>query len=96
MLGLNRILLATDFSASATAALLYAAALTRLSHATLQVLHVVDTRVTALARWTEVLHSPRCLRSQNSRRDRCLAGVAGAPGFDRTERGGACAAGSSG
>jgi nucleotide-binding universal stress UspA family protein len=57
MLGLNRILLATDFSASATAALLYAAALTRLSHATLQVLHVIDTRVTALARWTEVLHS---------------------------------------
>ena len=57
MLGLNRILLATDFSASATAALLYAAALTRLSHAALQVLHVVDTRVTALARWTEVLHS---------------------------------------
>jgi nucleotide-binding universal stress UspA family protein len=58
MLGFNRILLATDFSASATAALLYAAALTRLSHATLQVLHVIDTRVTALARWTEVLHSP--------------------------------------
>ena len=58
MLGLKRILLATDFSASATAALLYAAALTRLSHATLQVLHVVDTRVTALTRWTDVLHSP--------------------------------------
>ena len=57
MLGLNRILLATDFSASATAALLYAAALTRLSHATLQVLHVLDTRVTALARWTDVFHS---------------------------------------
>ena len=57
MLGFHRILLATDFSASATAALLYAAALTRLSHATLQVLHVIDTRVTALARWTEVLRS---------------------------------------
>ena len=57
MLGFNRILLATDFSASATAALLYAAALTRLSHATLQVLHVIDTRVTALAHWTDVFHS---------------------------------------
>src|SRR5262249_25753715 len=57
MLGLNRILLATDFSASANVALLYAAALTRLSHATLQVLHVMDTRVTALARWTDVFHS---------------------------------------
>ena len=57
MLGFNRILLATDFSDSATAALLYAAALARLSHATLQVLHVIDTRVTALARWTDVFHS---------------------------------------
>ena len=57
MLGFNRILLATNFSASATVALLYAAALARLSHATLQVLHVIDTRVTALARWTDVFHS---------------------------------------
>ena len=57
MLGFNRILLATDFSDSATAALLYAAALTRLSHATLQVLHVIDTRVTALPRWTDVFRS---------------------------------------
>jgi nucleotide-binding universal stress UspA family protein len=57
MLGFHHILLVTDFSASATAALLYAAVLTRLSHATLQVLHVIDTRVTALARWTEVLRS---------------------------------------
>ena len=57
MLGFNRILLATDFSASATAALLYATALARLSHATLQVLHVIDTRVTALAHWTDVFHS---------------------------------------
>ena len=57
MLGFNRILLATDFSASATAALSYAAVLARLSHATLQVLHVIDTRVTALARWTDVFHA---------------------------------------
>jgi nucleotide-binding universal stress UspA family protein len=57
MLGFNRILLATDFSASASAALLYTSALARLSHATLQVLHVIDTRVTALTRWTDVFHS---------------------------------------
>ena len=57
MLGFNRILLATDFSASASVALLYAAALARLAHATLQVLHVIDTRVTALAHWTDVFHS---------------------------------------
>jgi nucleotide-binding universal stress UspA family protein len=58
MLGFNRILLATDFSAGATAALPYAAALARLSHATLQILHVIDTRVTALSRWTDILHGP--------------------------------------
>ena len=57
MLGFNRILLATDFSASATGALQYATALTRLSHATLQVLHVIDTRVSTLSRWTDVFHS---------------------------------------
>jgi nucleotide-binding universal stress UspA family protein len=58
MLGFNRILLATDFSAGATTALLYAAALARLSHATLQILHVIDTRVTVLSRWTDILHGP--------------------------------------
>jgi nucleotide-binding universal stress UspA family protein len=64
MLGFSRILLATDFSASATAALLYAAALARLSHATLQVLHVIDTRVTALAHWTDVFHSTEVFAAQ--------------------------------
>jgi len=58
MLGFNRILLATDFSAGATAALPYAAALARLSHATLQILHVIDTHVTVLSRWTDILHGP--------------------------------------
>jgi nucleotide-binding universal stress UspA family protein len=58
MLGFTHILLATDFSASATVALQYAAALTHLSHATLHVLHVIDTRVSTLSRWTDILHSP--------------------------------------
>jgi nucleotide-binding universal stress UspA family protein len=66
MLGFNRILLATDLSANATAALLYAAALTRLSHATLQVLYVIDTRVTALSRWTDVLHATEVFASQEA------------------------------
>lgn len=57
MLGFDRILLASDFSAGATAALHYAAAFARLSHASLQVLHVVDTRVRALPRWADVLHA---------------------------------------
>gem|GEM_PF-1578924 len=64
MLEFNRILLATDFSASATAALLYAAALARLSHATLQVLHVIDTRVTALPRWTDVFRPTEFFAAQ--------------------------------
>ena len=53
----NRILLATDFSASAEAALLYAAAWARLSQARLLVLHSLDTRVAALPRWTDVFRS---------------------------------------
>jgi nucleotide-binding universal stress UspA family protein len=57
MLKFNRILLASDTSASAIGALRYAAPLTRLSHAGLQVLRVVDTRVTALPRWTDIFRS---------------------------------------
>jgi nucleotide-binding universal stress UspA family protein len=57
MLTFNRILLVSDFSASAEAALHYAAALTRQSHAHLLVLHVIDTRVAALPRWSDIFHS---------------------------------------
>jgi nucleotide-binding universal stress UspA family protein len=53
----NRILLASDFSPSADAALLYAAAWARLSQARLLVLHVVDTRVAALPGWTDVFRA---------------------------------------
>src|SRR5262249_30208684 len=66
MLGFNRILLATDFSASASAALQYAAALARLSHATLQVLHVIDTRLAALAHWTDIFRSTEVLATQEA------------------------------
>lgn len=66
MLGFNRILLATDFSPSATAAQQYAAALARQSSATLQVLHVVDTRVTALPRWTDVFRSTEVLATKTA------------------------------
>jgi nucleotide-binding universal stress UspA family protein len=54
---LNRILLASDFSASADAALLYATAWARLSQARLLVLHVIDTRVAALPHWTDMFRS---------------------------------------
>ena len=72
MLEFNRILLATDFSASASAALLYAATLARLSHATLQVLHVIDTRVAALPRWTDVFRPPEFFAAQAAKETAAL------------------------
>ena len=57
MLTFNRILLASDFSASAEAALCYAAAWARHTQASLLVLHALDTRVAALPRWTDVFRS---------------------------------------
>ena len=57
MLTFNRILLASDFSASADAALHYAAALARRSGAQLSVLHVIDTRVVALPSWSDIFRS---------------------------------------
>jgi len=81
MLGFNRILLATDFSASATAALQYAAGLARLSHATLQVLHVIDTRVTAMARWTDVFRSTEVLAARETQEKQALQKLLGHPGL---------------
>lgn len=57
MLTLDRILLASDFSASAEAALQYAAALARRSQASLLVMHVIETQVTALPHWTDVFRA---------------------------------------
>jgi nucleotide-binding universal stress UspA family protein len=77
MLGFNRILLATDFSAGADAALQYAAVLARRSHATLQVLHVIDTRVAAFAHWTDIFRSTEVLAAKESQEtealQKCLA-----------------------
>jgi nucleotide-binding universal stress UspA family protein len=57
MLTPDRILLASDFSASAEAALLYAAALARQLQASLCVMHVIDTRVAALPHWTDIFRA---------------------------------------
>ncbi len=57
MLTLNRILLASDVPASALAALPYAVPLARLTSASLEVLQVIDTRVAALPRWTDIFRS---------------------------------------
>lgn len=57
MLTFNRILLASDFSASAEAALHVAAALARQTQAQLLILHVMDTRIAALPRWSDIFRS---------------------------------------
>jgi nucleotide-binding universal stress UspA family protein len=57
MLTLDRILLASDFSASTEAALQYAAVFARQSQARLLVMHVIETRVAALPHWTDVFRS---------------------------------------
>src|SRR5262249_9614748 len=72
MLGFNRILLATDFSAGATAALQYAAMLAHLSHATLQILHVIDTRVAAFSYWTDIFRSTEVLAAQEAQETAAL------------------------
>lgn len=66
MLTLNRILLASDVSASAEAALLYAAALARQSQARLFVMHVVETGVAALPHWTDVFRSSDVFAQQDA------------------------------
>jgi nucleotide-binding universal stress UspA family protein len=66
MYTLNRILLASDFSASADAALLYATAWARLSQARLLVLHVIDTRVTALPHWTDIFRSTEVFAARDA------------------------------
>jgi nucleotide-binding universal stress UspA family protein len=57
MLTFDRIMLASDFSASSAAALHYAAGLARQSHARLLVLHVMDTRIAALSHWSDIFRS---------------------------------------
>lgn len=57
MLKFNRILLASDFSPNAEAALNYAATLARQFHAELQILHVINTRVNTLPRWRDIFQA---------------------------------------
>jgi nucleotide-binding universal stress UspA family protein len=66
MLTFNRILLASDVSASAEAALLYAAALARQSQARLFVMHVVETGVTAFPHWTDMFRSSEVFAEQEA------------------------------
>lgn len=66
MLTLNRILVATDFSASADSALRLAAALARQSQAGLLAMHVVETGMRALPRWTDIFRATEVLADQEA------------------------------
>ena len=66
MLTLNRILLVSDFSASAEAALRVAAAMARQSQASLLVMHVIETGVRALPHWTDIFRSTEVLADQEA------------------------------
>ncbi len=66
MLTPNRILLVSDFSASAEAALCYAAALARQSQASLLVMHVIETGAAAFSRWTDVFRSSEVLAAREA------------------------------
>ncbi|HEY7710278.1 MAG TPA: universal stress protein [Candidatus Entotheonella sp.] len=66
MLTLNRILLVSDFSPSAEAALRIAAAMARQSQASLLVMHVIETGVRALPHWTDIFRSTEVLAGQEA------------------------------
>ena len=66
MLTPNRILLATDFSASAEAALYYAAAIARQSQASLLVMHVIETGLSTFRPWTDIFRSSEVLAERET------------------------------
>jgi nucleotide-binding universal stress UspA family protein len=66
VLTLNRILLVSDFSPSAEAALRIAAAMARQSQASLLVMHVIETGVRALPHWTDIFRSTEVLAGQEA------------------------------
>jgi nucleotide-binding universal stress UspA family protein len=75
MLRFNRILLASDFSANAEAALHYAATLARQYHAHLQLLHVIDTRVNVLPRWRDIFHATDVFTDQAAHENETFASL---------------------
>ncbi len=82
MLTFNRILLASDFSPNAEAALHYAAALARQSHAPLLVLHVIDTRVTALSRWHDIFRSTEVFAAKETHENDAFERLLSHPALD--------------
>lgn len=79
MLTFNRIMLASDFSASSEAALHYAAALARQSHARLLILHVMDTRVAALPHWSDIFRSTEVFAAREAEATQALDRLATHP-----------------
>lgn len=62
----NRILLASDFSASAEAALYYAAAIARQSQASLLLLHVIETGISTFSPWTDIFRASDVLAAREA------------------------------
>jgi len=82
VLTLNRILLVSDFSASAEAALRVAAAMARQSQASLLVMHVIETGVRALPHWTDIFRSTEVLAAQEAASRSALAQLITHPALD--------------
>jgi nucleotide-binding universal stress UspA family protein len=82
VLTLNRILLVSDFSASAEAALRVAAAMARQSRASLLVMHVIETGVRALPHWTDIFRSTEVLAGQEAASRTALAQLLAHPALE--------------
>ena len=85
MLTLNRILLASDFSASADSALRVAAALARQFQASLLVMHVVEAGFRSLPRWTDMFRSAEILADQEAASQAALDQVLANPALQGLE-----------
>ena len=79
---LNRILLVSDRSASTESAVLYAAALARQTQASLVVMQVIDTGVTALPRWTDIFRSSECIAEKETEGRAALEHLSAHPALD--------------
>lgn len=79
---LNRILLVSDHSTSTESAVRYAAALARQTQASLVVMQVIDTRVTAFPRWTDIFRSSEVIAAKETEGRAALEHLAAHPALD--------------
>lgn len=79
---LNRILLVSDRSTSTESAVLYAAALARQCQASVVVMQVIDTGVTAFSRWTDIFRSSEVIAAKETEGRAALEHLAAHPALD--------------